>query len=75
MTKMTVDGVTTTKGLGQEQWEEFDTKVGGTNKTFVTYDFRDNDGELFSCTKPTLEQCRAARDTWLEVKAAKKLSD
>ena len=29
------------------------------------------DGELFSCVKPTLDECRTARDKWLTVKEGK----
>jgi len=47
---------------GQEQYEKFTYRVGGKNKTRYQYDYRDGDGKLFSCTKPTLKECRAARD-------------
>jgi len=69
MTKMTVNGVTTTKALGQEQYETFFSKVGGKKKSYCAYDYRHTDGELFSCVKPTLDACRAARDEWLKKKA------
>ena len=72
MTKMTANGVTTTNRPGQEQYEEFQRKVGGKMKTFFSYDFRDHDGELFSCVRPTLEACRAARDAWVDEKEAKR---
>ena len=49
---------------GQEQHETFKSSV--TRKKAVQYDYRDTDGELFSCVRPTLESCRAARDAWLE---------
>jgi hypothetical protein len=71
MTKMTVNGVSTTKDLGQEQYETFTRKVGGKTKKYYSYDFRDHDGELFSCVKPTLQDCRAARDAWVDGKAGK----
>ncbi len=29
------------------------------------------DRELFSCVKPTLDECRAARDKWLNAKKGK----
>ncbi len=70
MTKMTENGVTTTKTPGQEQYESFSRKVGRQIKRFVSYDYRHTDGELFSCVKPTLEACREARDAWLEKKGA-----
>ncbi|KAB3744528.1 DUF3873 domain-containing protein, partial [Phocaeicola vulgatus] len=31
-------------------------------------DYRHTDGELFSCVKPTLEECRRLRDEWLNLK-------
>ena len=34
------------------------------------YDYRAPDGELFSCTAPSLEICRARRDAWLAERAA-----
>lgn len=68
MTKMTVNGVTTTKTPGQEQYETFTRKVGRQTKKYVSYDYRHTDGELFSCVKPSLEACRAARDAWVEEK-------
>lgn len=66
MTNMTVNGVTTTKTPGQEQYEKFSRKSGGKTKTYFSYDYRDLDGELFSCVKPTLEACREARDKWID---------
>jgi hypothetical protein len=68
MTKMTVNGVTTTNTPGQEQHETFSRKIGGKIKRYCQYDYRDFDGELFSCTKPTLDACREARDEWLKAK-------
>lgn len=68
MTKMTVNGVTTTKAPGQEQYETFTRKVGRQAKKYVQYDYRHTDGELFSCVKPTLDACRTARDAWLAEK-------
>ncbi|MDR1409331.1 MAG: DUF3873 domain-containing protein [Oscillospiraceae bacterium] len=59
--------------VGQEQWEFFNNRVGGRTKQYCQYDFRTSDakygireiGELFSCVKPTLDECRKARDAWL----------
>ena len=70
MTNMTVNGVTTTKSPGQEQYESYlsNTRINGKRQKRICYDYRHTDGELFSCTKPTLEQCREARDAWLERK-------
>ena len=60
---------TTTLLIGNEQHEKF--KMNG--KQRVQYDYRDIDGELFSCVKNTLGECRAARDRWLDKKNNAKL--
>jgi len=70
MTNMTINGVTTTNTPGQEQYEIYTLKIGRKSKKYCSYDYRHYDGELFSCTKPTLADCRAARDAWLERKGA-----
>lgn len=49
---------------GEEQHEYFKDRI--TKKRRCQYDYRDNDGTLFSCVKLTLEDCRRARDAWLE---------
>ena len=66
---MTENGVTTTNTPGQEQYEKF-TPPGRKAAPRYAYDYRHFDGELFSCTKKTLEECRAARDEWLAQKEA-----
>jgi hypothetical protein len=53
---MTVNGVTTTRTPGQEQYETFRSRV--TKETMVAYDYRHTDGELFSCAGKTLDDCR-----------------
>ena len=65
---MTTNGITTTKAAGQEQYEVFKRKVGRKTKEYIQYDYRHTDGVLFSCVKPTLEVCRAARDEWIAEK-------
>ena len=40
-------------------------------RTLVQYDYRHTDGELFACVKPSLDECRAARDKWLNAKQGK----
>jgi len=65
MTKMTKNGISTTSMNGQEQFEKFTRRVGRQIKKYVQYDYRHTDGELFSCVRPTLDACRAARDAWL----------
>lgn len=54
------------KGLKQEQeqWEEYYSAVLG--QDLVQYDYRHTDGRLFSCIRKNLEECRQARDRWLE---------
>ena len=69
MTKMTKNGVSTTAAPGQEQCENSTPKVGRQVKRYVQSDCRHTDGELFSCVRPTLDACRAARDAWLGTKA------
>jgi len=65
MTKLTENGITTTKQPGQEQYEYCLLKTGRQAKKYCSYDYRHTDGELFSCVKPTLTACRASRDEWL----------
>ena len=65
---MTINGVTTCNTIGQENYEAFADKRRNRTKTFMAYDYRHIDGELFSCIKPTLEECRAARDAWIAQK-------
>jgi len=62
MTKLTKNGVTTTKKNGEENYESFQNR----KKTFIQYDYRHTNGKLFSIVKPTLEKCREARDQWLK---------
>ena len=42
--------------------------IGRKRRTFVQYDYRHTDGELFSCVKPTLDECRRLRDEWIKTK-------
>ena len=69
MSEITKNGVTTTNAPGQEQYEKFQHR-GRTNKIGIRYryDYRHTDGELFSCVRPTLKDCRAARDAWIAKK-------
>ena len=62
---MTQNGISTTTALGQEQYDTFTRRISGKTKKYFQYDYRHANGELFSCIKPTLEACRAARDAWL----------
>ena len=62
-------------GPGQEQHEVYKSsfpkviKGKRTYPTYCAYDYRDHDGELFSCIAPGLEEARAKRDRWLEKRA------
>ena len=66
MTKMTVNGVSTTTTPGQEQYEFYHSRFGKKRQRRCQYDYRDMDGVLFSCDRETLEQCREERDAWLQ---------
>ena len=68
---MTINGVSTCTEAGTEKYEKFQTDIGRRKRTLVQYDYRYTDGELFSCVKPTLDECRAARDKWLTEKEEK----
>ena len=70
-TKMTINRVSTCQSAGTENYENFQTGIGRRKRTLVQYDYRHTDGELVSCVKPTLDECRAARDKWLTAKERK----
>lgn len=68
---MTNNGVSTCQTAGTEKYESFQSGYGRKRRTLVQYDYRHTDGELFSCVKQTLEECRTARDKWLNNKQGK----
>lgn len=71
-TRMTINGVSTCAEAGTEKYERFQSGIGRRRRTLVQYDYRHPiDRELFSCVKPTLDECRAARDKWLTEKEEK----
>lgn len=70
-TKMTINGVSSCQKAGTELYENFTSGFGRKKRRLVQYDYRHTDGELFSCVKPTLAECRAARDKWLTDKQRK----
>ena len=70
-TRMTINGVSTCTEAGTEKYENFQMGIGRLKRTLVQYDYRSENGELFSCVKPTLDECRAARDKWLTAKQGK----
>lgn len=50
---------------GTEHYETFTAMGRGQRGTvFFQYDYRVEDGTLFSCVKPSLELCREARDKY-----------
>ena len=51
---------------GEERWEPFFSSVFDIKAYNIQYDYRARNGRLFSCVKPTLEDCRTARDAWLK---------
>lgn len=63
MSNISVNGCSITTTPGSESWELYRDRV--TKKRRCQYDYRDTDGELFSCVKDDLETCRKARDAWL----------
>ena len=70
-TRMTINGVSTCTEAGREKYERFQSGIGRRKRTLVQYDYRHTDGELFACVKPNLDECRTARDKWLNAKAGK----
>lgn len=70
-TRMTINGVSTCTMTGSEKYERFQAGIGRRKKNLVQYDYRHTDGELFSCVKPTLDECRIERDKWLSAKKGK----
>ena len=68
-TRMTINGVSTCTEAGMEKYERVQLCIGRLKRTLVQYDYLNpTDGELFSCVKPTLDECRAARDKWVMAK-------
>jgi len=68
MESITKNGVSTTRTNGQEQYTRF---VAGAFRgtIYYQYDYRHNDGELFSSIAESLKECREERDKWLINKA------
>ena len=54
-------------GKGEEIYTSFRLEYRP-NQLFYQYDYRSNDGDLFSCVSPTLAQCREKRDKWVQAK-------
>ena len=64
MARMTKNGISTTQS-GQEQYETFYSSHRGKKISRVMYDYRTQEGDLFSVVAPTLKECRQKRDEWL----------
>ena len=72
-TKMTINGVSVCP-TGEKRHEYFTPAfTRRTKKRFCQYDYRHEDGELFSGVAPTLEECRQRRDEWLQHKTNKEV--
>ena len=66
-TRMTINGTSTC--MAGEKYEKFQLKIGRKVRMMYQYDYRDSaSGELFSCVKSTLDECRQLRDEWLNLK-------
>lgn len=53
---------------GRENYTTFkhnDKRLAKKFGTMFQYDYRTEQGELFSCVAKTLEECRRRRDNWL----------
>ena len=70
-TRMSINGVSTCQTAGTEKYVSFQSGFGRRKRTLVQSDYRHTDGELFSCVKPTLDECRTERDKWLNKKQGK----
>lgn len=57
---------------GQEQWEEYRSPI--TRKMYIQYEYRTQDGALFSCVAPTLDVARTRRSVWLSNQARKTIT-
>jgi len=52
---------------GEEKYTTF-RPVHRPNSVFYQYDYRRNNGQLFSTIAASLEECRAKRDKWVQAK-------
>lgn len=71
MTRLPKKGITTPLSEGLEHYMEF-IFFDSPSESFCQYDDMDVDGKLFFCMKPTLEECRKARDKWIKNKRSNK---
>jgi len=54
---------------GKEQYEEYASNIFP-KRNLVQYDYRDEDGTLFSTVAGSLEEARAQKNQWLRKKGA-----
>ena len=70
MQSLNKNGVSITQTPGEEKFVKY--CLGAfRGQIYYQYDYRHTDGELFSCVKPTLDECRTAREKWLTAKEGK----
>lgn len=62
--KTDVNGCSTCQ-VGEEHYEYFKPRVMARYDTMCQYDYRHTNGELFSCVRHTLAQCRQEMSEWL----------
>ena len=63
-----------TPGNGDENYNFFKSRIGSKKlQTLVQYDYRTENGELFSCVRKSIEEARAARDAWVKKTQDKEL--
>jgi hypothetical protein len=60
--KTDVKGCTTIE-KGTEQYESYYSPI--VKKNLIQYQYRAENGKLFSCVRPTLEKCQQLKDIWI----------
>ena len=66
--KRPINGVSTGQGAERENKGSFQMGTGRKRRLSGQSAYRHTDGELFSCVKPTLDECRRLRDEWIKTK-------
>ena len=70
MQSLNKNGVSITQTPGEEKFVKC--RLGAfRGQIYYQYDYRHTDGELFACVKPTLDECRTAKNKWLNAKQGK----
>jgi hypothetical protein len=70
---MNKNGATRCTGKDQERYEYFKMGYGKKAKKMVQYDYRNQEGELFSCVAPTLEKARQKKENYFNRIVLRKL--